>query len=855
MKIHGPKDRLAAVFLFALVSTVALREAGAQSIYERILMPPAGLAASSEPFLIPWNPASMALNSGWEASYFHSEIQSQTFLAGTGDAAYIASPVFGPIYLGFGFENVRPSGEWQEAWGYGVEDPKSWTMLTFALALRLRDFASIGADLRTYVADENPRFDDVTTWDLALHIHPSPYMALNLSVHDISTPYTTLETSAGRIDVAIERTWGVGVAVRPLGRDVLTISVDNLLGQTSKNDILRTFIEIKPVRGLAILGLMELWFGDIAPMRDDRDFEMQASVGLRLDLPNVGIFGAAHMANRKGSPYLGFSVGLTVSGQYYPSLIIPRRFVEIPLEGSLDGEDAVALLEYLEAARKEPSIKGVVLDVRDLEVMPGLARDIIDGIDRIRSIGKIVVCFEDGIGNLASTYVCSHADRFYVGHAGGTMASGMKMRIFYYTGLLHKLGVNAQIFRIGDYKSFPESLTLEGPSDQSTEQHQDVLDDIYGNLTSDIDAGRKLGGAEKAAVVIAQGPYNAKEAVEAKLADAVIWRDELKDNLEKTTGKKIILSKNFSFDRKVPDTWSSGRQVGVVVVSGVITDGKSRKVPLLGFETSGAETLTDVLEKARKNPQIAAVVLRVDSGGGSAIGSDKIWRAVERLAEKKPVVASFGSVAASGGYYVAASATEIFAQPSTVTGSIGIFAGKADVSELMKKIGIGVAVFKKGDRADMEAFYRPYTDDEIEVVKKEINYAYNTFLDRVAKGRGMKKSDLHEIAQGRIWSGLKAKQNGLVDRNGGFLDAVDRARKLAKLPSWAPVVSLTRKPKSILQKLLGSALGVNSKAGEALEVVEEMVEKSGSAKIMSPLILTISSEEPLAMTDGVLEWE
>jgi protease-4 len=821
-RIMRKPDKFIVFLLFISTFLLALEtpEARAQSIHERIVMPPAGLAASSDPFLIAWNPASMALNAGWEAVYFHSEIQSQTYLAGTGDAAYITSPIFGPLYLGFGLENVRPSSEWKDAWSYGVDRPGNWTMLTFAAAVKLQDIASIGANLRTFVADENKRFDHVTTWD----------MALNLSVHDISTPYTEMDPGG---PVAIERTWGVGIALRPLGRDFLTLSVDNLLGQTSKNDVLRAFIEVKPIRGLAVLGLMEMWFGDIDPMLADEEFEVQASIGLRLDLPNVGIFGAAHMANRLDTPYLGFTAGVRVSGQFYSSLIIPNRYVEVPLDGPLDGEEAVSLLLYMDSISRESSVKGLVLDVDGFKAGPGLIQDMIDGVEHVRKAGKKVFCYEEGIGSLSSVYLCSHADGYFVGPAGGAMVSGVKMKVFYYTGLLRKLGVNAQIFRVGDYKSFPESFTLEGPSEESTEQHKDVLRDIYENLTADIAEGRHFG-----------------------MADKVIHRDEVKGAIEDRTGKKIILSKKFSFKKIVPDTWAAGRHVGVVVISGTITDGKSRKVPLLGIETAGAETLVHILDKARKNPQIAALVLRVDSGGGSGLASEKIWRAVKRVAEKKPVVASFGGVAASGGYYVAAPATEIYAEPSTITGSIGVFGGKVDISELMQKIGIGVAVFKEGsDKADIDAFYRPFSEEEIGIVKKEINHFYNLFLDRVAEGRSMKKSDVHEIAQGRVWSGTKALGHGLVDHHGGFLDAVARAKKLAKIPAWAPVESLTKQPKGLLTKLLFAALPVKSKNAELADVVQEIVEKSDVSKVVSPMLVAIENNEPLAMSDGVFVWE
>ncbi|MFH1434764.1 MAG: signal peptide peptidase SppA [Pseudomonadota bacterium] len=844
------KILVAAIFLI-LHAFSGARPATAQSIVERLVPPPASLTGSSNPFLISLNPAAMAMTRSWEIEYFHTELKSQDVLAGTGDAVYATSPVFGPLYLGFGFENVRPSDEWSDAWLTGHSSMGSWSMLTFAMAFRLGEMASIGGDIRKYKSDTNPRFDGITTWDLAVHLHPSPYMSLMVSVHDISTPRLPFP------DDSIERTWGAGVAVRPLGRDFLTISVDNLFGEVSRNDVLRTYLEIKPVRGLAIQGLMEMWFGDEGFMDDSRQFAFQASVGLRLDFPHAGVFGAVHMANRTGSPYLGFTLGARLSGQKYASMAAGHTYLMVPLKGSVGGEDAVALMLYLDAAAKEPAIRGVILDVDGFRAGPGTVQDIIDAVKRIKGMGKKVLCYSEGVASGGGLGVCSHTDEFYLGPAGGTDFSGSKMRMFYFTGLLEKLGVNAQIFRIGDYKSYPEMLTLKGPSEKSTEAHRELLEETFQNIAADIAEGRKFEkGAEQAAEVIAGGPYNALEMVDENLADGVIFRDQIKAAIEKKTGKKINLAQKFDFSKKAPDKWMDGRKIGVVVISGTMVEGRTRTVPLLGYELAGAETLVPILEKARTCPSIAALVLRVDSGGGSAFASEKIWRAVQRVAEQKPVIASFGSAAASGGYYASVAAHEIWAQPSTVTGSIGLFAGKADLTGLLGKLGISVTLWKEGgERADMESWLRPYTGDEIKFIKKQVTHFYNLFLDRVAEGRKMKKADIHAVAQGRVWSGRKAKELGLVDKNGGFLDAVDRARKLAKLPSWAPVVSLTKKKKSLLMRLLGSSFSLDTKSEQLVEAIEEAAGKTETAKIVSPLIMTLDNEKPLAMADYVILWD
>jgi protease-4 len=227
------------------------------------------------------------------------------------------------------------------------------------------------------------------------------------------------------------------------------------------------------------------------------------------------------------------------------------------------------------------------------------------------------------------------------------------------------------------------------------------------------------------------------------------------------------------------------------------------------------------LKQARENPQIGAIVLRIETGGGSAMAADVIWREVQITAKYKPVVVSMGSFAASGGYYIAAPATRIFSNALTITGSIGIFYGKADVAELLRKLGVSVEIYKTAPRADAESIFRPYTADEKKELERKVSQFYDVFLGRVAEGRGLTKQQVDAVGQGRVWTGEQALSHRLVDELGGLRQALADARRRANLPEHAPIIELPPPDTSLLGKILGIE-GIH--AGEPGRLPAELVE-------------------------------
>ncbi|MBW2531849.1 MAG: signal peptide peptidase SppA, partial [Deltaproteobacteria bacterium] len=261
--------------------------------------------------------------------------------------------------------------------------------------------------------------------------------------------------------------------------------------------------------------------------------------------------------------------------------------------------------------------------------------------------------------------------------------------------------------------------------------------------------------------------------------------------------------------------------VAVLHIEGDLIDGENVEIPFLGVRMSGAKTLAESIRELRQDQRVRAVVLRIDSPGGSALASDIVWNEVMALRESKPVIASLGSVAASGGYYIASAADEIYAEPTTLTGSIGIFYGKADVSGLLDKVGIDVATFKRGAHADMESWARPYTPEERQRLMEAIGEYYKLFKERIVegRGRGFDTKIVEKLARGRIWSGTDARYHLLVDELGGYTQALARARELGRVSPETKIFHVPERKRGLLVRLAGQLRALVSDGPSPMEML------------------------------------
>ncbi|HEY5933309.1 MAG TPA: signal peptide peptidase SppA, partial [Kofleriaceae bacterium] len=404
-------------------------------------------------------------------------------------------------------------------------------------------------------------------------------------------------------------------------------------------------------------------------------------------------------------------------------------------------------------------------------------------------------------------FVASAANKIYVDPAGGVRLVGMAGTTTFFKGAFDHLGVLPQFEKIAEYKSAPEQFTNTAPSETAAKMTNELFDSMWDHWLTQVAAGRRMTKDELRAL-IDTGPFSAGDlAKDQKLVDAVAAPDKVSQLVMKELGRVIGVD-TPAVDR--PDRWNRPG-IAIIYVDGDITDGKSRSIPFIGQNLAGGETLAQALAYARGNPQIGAVILRIDSPGGSALASELVSREVFATRGVKPILCSFSDLAASGGYFIAAGCELIYAEPMTITGSIGIFYGKFDLSGLLAKVGVTTDTYKRGKRADVESLFRPYTDDERAMLMEKLRYLYGRFVGAVSEGRGMKKEEVDAVGRGHVWTGSQAKTRKLVDRFGGLGDVLDEAKRRMGLGKndRVQLIELPNLPSSIFGAL-GNLLGVRA---------------------------------------------
>jgi protease IV len=463
----------------------------------------------------------------------------------------------------------------------------------------------------------------------------------------------------------------------------------------------------------------------------------------------------------------------------------PRRVDAERIDlGELDDERSlVAMLQRIERARVAGE-RSILVIQGDTKAGWATLHEVREALVRARDAGAHVYAWlEDG--DMRNYYVATVAEKIYVHPAGSLQTMGIAATQFYFTGLLDKLGVKAEVVKIGEYKSANEAFTETGPSEPEREQETAILKSTYATIVGDVARGRGLSRDEVRAA-FDDAPHDPDDAVAKKLVDEIAYRDQLLDRISEELGADVDFAKFPETAHEQP-TWSTPPYVAVVLVEGTIIDGKSRFIPILNLHFSGGDTIADTIAELRSDPLCRGIVLRVNSPGGSALASDVIWREVERTAVahakeprfEPPIVVSMGDVAASGGYYVAMGTRPVLADPMTITGSIGVISLHVDLSGLLAKLGISTATFKEGANADMSQPWRPFTADQRARVEKAIQSTYDLFRSRVAKGRGITTERVHELGRGHVYTGADAKKVGLVDQLGGLDDAIAQVREKA----------------------------------------------------------------------------
>ncbi len=464
---------------------------------------------------------------------------------------------------------------------------------------------------------------------------------------------------------------------------------------------------------------------------------------------------------------------------------VPSPFDDISIPGtpnkrSLGLNDIVARIK---TAKTDNNIKGIYLNVSTVNAGFATVRAIRNALIDFKESGKFIISYSDVMTQKAY-YLSSVANEVYISPVGSVDFRGLSSSVMFMKDALDKLGVEMQVVKVGTYKSAVEPFILNEMSAANRLQVNAYLNSLYDGFVSDIATARSL---DEQAVRRVANEYLIQfpeDAVKQKFVDSLIYRDELLVKLKNKVGidqKKDLSSISLLDYRKsssVSGTSGAGR-IAVLYAFGDIVDGNTS-----GDEQIGGESLSRELRQLREDDKVKAIVLRVNSPGGSALASDLIWREVSLAKEAKPVIVSMGDYAASGGYYISAAADSIFADAGTLTGSIGVFGLIPNLQNLFNnKLGLHFDVVKTGPYADV-SIDRPLTAEERSIVQGGVNRIYQQFMQRVADGRGLTVAQVDSIGQGRVWTGSQAIELGLVDRLGTLDDAVRSAAKMAKLDSY-----------------------------------------------------------------------
>jgi protease-4 len=506
--------------------------------------------------------------------------------------------------------------------------------------------------------------------------------------------------------------------------------------------------------------------------------------------------GAVALLVRAGRPSAGWS-----GGAAYLALDLDGGLSEEPSSGLSSLFEARppsirALVEAVDRAGRDSSVKGLVLRIDALDAGWARVQELRDALVRFRRTGKPSWAHLEYAGNL-EYLLATGCSKIAASPTALLDVSGLAAEVSFYRGTLDKLGVEAQFEGVGKYKNAPNQFTEKGFTEPHREQMEALVESLFDQYVRGVAEGRSL-APEAVRSLVDRGPFRAADAKAAGLVDELLYRDEVEGRMPAPArldpGRYVKAARGFGFDGRP--------KVALVYAVGDIVPGESQSSPF-GGGLAGSDTIIRGLRQARQDDSVRAIVLRVDSPGGSGTASDAVWREVSLARRAKPVVASMGDYAASGGYYLAMGADAIVAEPATITGSIGVFSGKFSLRGLYAKLGISQETVRRGRHATLFSSWDPWTEEERATVRGLNVSFYETFVGKAAEGRKKTVAEIEAVAQGRVWTGAEAARAGLVDTLGGLDAAVRVARERARIPKGQEVQLLVLpKRKGLLETLL-----------------------------------------------------
>jgi protease-4 len=752
----------------------------------RSYFPTSSVATSDDAFSLNFNPAGLATKRGFQAFYTHSYYSDSTF---KGDDA-----------LTLAIRGLAFQVEWM---GYG--QAADWRRYTLALGTQMCPYFYWGTAY-SWFGSKDRDLDKLKLWDFAFMTRPWKFLSIGGKVSNFNRPHFFGER--------IDRTWDLGIALRPFG-ERYTFALDGRWQEPEGFGRGRPIAHLfaQPIEGLILSGML-----------DDRD---NYGFNVELNLHHVGAGVYSLFNTEEDQEFRGGCSYLRLSSDIYPSLVKPRRrFLELTLDGNIVEEkpakslfgprrrSVYEVLASIEKAREDPTIKGLLLKLTNPSFGLATVQELRSAILDFRGAGKTVICFAENMSN-KEYYLASVCDEIVLMPAGYVWLTGLKSEVTFFKGTMDKLGMEAEIEAAGKYKSAREPVTRESMSEPFREVVNSLLDESYQQMTSAIAEGRGW-SLERVREIVDEGPYTAPRAKETGLVDKLAYRDELREIIKEVTGRNYtrIGENDYRSGEEFVSSWAVPPKIAIIYATGTIVQGKSGSAFYFG-KTIGSETIATAIRKAKEDRSVKAVVFRIDSPGGDGLASDVILREVNLCKKRKPFIVSMSDLAASGGYYIACSADTIVAQPSTLTGSIGVLGGKLVLREFYHKIGLRKDIITRGKRAAGTSDYTHLTEEERRLLKGMIDEFYWDFVRKVAEGRKLSEVYVDSVAQGRVWTGSQGKEVNLVDEVGGILLALQIAREKAGIDPEAEVEIVTLPEK-------GWRLGLGRAISPRLETIESL---------------------------------
>ncbi len=456
-------------------------------------------------------------------------------------------------------------------------------------------------------------------------------------------------------------------------------------------------------------------------------------------------------------------------------------FQELFPNSSVQTQSLQDIVSSIRDAEWNDNVKGIYIEPLYLSAGFASLQEIRNALLDFKEAGKFIYAYAEYMSE-GDYYLASVADKVFLNPEGSLEFNGLSANVTFFKGLFDKLGVEPEIFRVGEFKSAIEPLTRTSMSEENRLQFNELLASIYDHYLEGISNSRGIEVDALASISNEMKAYLPEESVESGLIDEIVYEDKVHDLMVEATGvsefEDLNLMRPGRYAKTISNEYSRDR-IAVIVADGEIVMGDTDE------EVVAGDRFVREIRSARENDRVKAIVLRVNSPGGSLTASDMIWREVQLTKGNKPIVVSMGDYAASGGYYISALADTIVAQPNTITGSIGIFGIRFNLkSFLNNKIGITNETVTTGRYSDMMNVMRPLTEQEKQIIQRGVEKGYDTFIEKVSEGRNLSREAVIEIAGGRVWSGLQAHERGLVDVLGGMDDAISIAADMAEVVDY-----------------------------------------------------------------------